>query len=105
MTSYADYKKAVLDSLWTWANRTHPGALDRGKRQGRPPVLAKGFESKNVLVPPDESRAAEIRAAIPRKQQHRWFRSLKSSQALAQSVSCLLLRVHRLGGMFSLCLA
>ena len=86
MMSYADYEKAVLRALWTWANRHHRGELDGGKRQGRPPVLADKFALKGVLVPPDGSKANDIRAAIPQNQRHHWFGSLKSSQALTQSV-------------------
>ena len=81
MTSYADYEKTMLRSLWTWADRHHRGELDGGKRQGRPPVLASKFALKSVLVPPNGTTANDIRTAIPGKQ-HRWFRSLKSSQAL-----------------------
>lgn len=88
MTSYCeyhDYEKALLGVLWAWADRIHPQELDGGKRCGRPPVLAKEFKSRNILIPPDKSRAARIRAAIPRAR-HRHFGSFKSSQALTQSV-------------------
>ena len=40
----------------------------------------------NVLVPPNGTHADEIRAAIKPSQRHRYFGSLRSSQALAQSV-------------------
>ena len=96
MTSYGDYETAVLQTLWTWADRHHGGELDGGKRQGRPPVLERGVASKSVLVPPDRSKADEICAAIPPNQRHRWFRSLKSSQALAQSVFGALCAFDRL---------
>ena len=96
MTSYSDYEKMVLRTLWTWADQHHEGELDSGKRQGRPPVLAGGTASKNVLVPSDGSKVDEIRAAIPRNQRHWWFRSLKSSQALTQSVFGALRAFNRL---------
>ena len=86
MTTYADYEKTMLRSLWIWADRHHRGELDGGKRQGRPPVLASRFALRGVLVPPDGTTANDIRTAIPKNQQHRWFRSMKSSQALTQSV-------------------
>lgn len=79
MARDADYEKTVRDTLWAWADRIHPDQLDGDTRQGRPPVLAKEFESRNVLVPPDGSRAEEIRAAIPQKQRHSKFGSLRSS--------------------------
>ena len=86
MASYVDYEKAVHQALWSWADQYHADELDDGKRQGRPPVLVRESASKNILVPSDRSKANDIRAAVPRNRRHRWFRSLKSSQALVQSV-------------------
>ena len=76
----------VVRDLWIWAERHHRDELDGGKRQRRPPVLSKSHASKGVLVPPDDSMAQRIQAAISKHQRHRWFRSLKSSQAFGQSV-------------------
>lgn len=39
-----------------------------------------------MLVPSDPTRARSIVSALPKSERHRWFRSLKSSQTLAQSV-------------------
>ena len=86
VANYFDYEKDIRRTLWTWADRHHWGELDGGKREGRPPVLAGASVSKNILLPTDESKASKIRAAISEHQRHRWFGSLKSSQALAQSV-------------------
>lgn len=77
---------SVLRNLWEWADEHHQGELDSGKRQVRPPVLQKTFASKGILVPSDFSKAQIIRTTIPVQKRHRWFRSLKSSQALSQSV-------------------
>ena len=85
MTTYAAYEKTMFRSLWTWADRHHRGELDGGKRQGWPPVLAGRFALRGVLVPPSGTTANDIRTAVPKNQQHRWFRSIKSSQALTQS--------------------
>ena len=85
--TYDDYEEYLRQTLWAWADQHHQGELDGGKWEGRPPVLARKFREKNVLVPSNnESKACDIRNAIPRNQRHRWFGSLKSSQALAQSV-------------------
>ena len=85
MTSYTTYEEGVCQTLWTWACYHHQGQLD--EKHDHVPVLASKFREKNVLVPPNnESKACDIRNAIPRNQRHRWFGSLKSSQALAQSV-------------------
>ena len=83
---YSDYMDSVLRDLWAWADEHHRVELDGGKRRGRPPVLNKEFASMGILVPPNGSMAQAIRAAIPKRQRHRWFRSLKSSQALSQSI-------------------
>lgn len=83
MSSYMD---AVFGSLWNWADLHHVDQLDGGRRQGRPPVLNPKFSEKNVLVPPTETHADQIRAAIRTSQRHKHFASLRSSQALAQSV-------------------
>ena len=85
MTRYANYESALLQTMWTWADQHHQGEFDGIERQGRPPVLADRFASKNILVPRNSRKAHEIRAAIPERERHRWFTSLKSSQALAQS--------------------
>ena len=82
----AGYEDALLGHLWGWADRYHLHELDGGSRVGRPPVLRAEFASKAVLVPPDPARASGVVSAIPSKARHRWFRSFKSSQALAQSV-------------------
>jgi len=39
-----------------------------------------------VIVPDDSAQAAAVLKLLPPSQQHRWFRSMKSSQALALSV-------------------
>lgn len=80
------YEDALHRALWLWADKHHRDELDGGSRLKRPPVLAKEAASRNVLVPSQRSKADGIRAAIREGQRHRWFRSLKSSQALTQSV-------------------
>ena len=83
---YAAFKEAMRDRLWDWADRHHSNQLDGGPRKGRPPVLHADFASQAVLVPSDPTRARGIASALPKKTRHRWFRSLRSSQALTQSV-------------------
>ena len=86
MNTDIKYEDVIHRALWLWADRHHCDELDEGPRLKRPPVLAKRAASKNVLVPSQQRRAVDIRAAIPEGQRHKWFRSLKSSQALTQSV-------------------
>ncbi len=92
----ATYLKAVTQSLWTYADQHHKGKLDGKMRQGRPPFLSTQYASRNVLVPSDETKADDIRAAIPCSQRHQKFCSLKSSQALSQSVFGALCAFSRL---------
>lgn len=86
----------LLASLWAYADKRVASDLDVGRREGRPPVLAKGKDVLNVIVPEDQAEAAEVRGLIPAKARHRLYRSLRSSQALAQSVFGLLLLRQRL---------
>ncbi len=53
-----------------------------------PTVFRPEHKLRNVLIPPDASdqQREEIRSAIPEAEQHRWFASMASSQALCQSV-------------------
>lgn len=80
------YLETVNRTLWAWADRHHRGQLDGGQRQGRPPVLKPDLAPRNVLVPRGSTWAGKIRAAIHPRQRHRHFASLRSSQALEQSV-------------------
>jgi hypothetical protein len=80
------YLAAVHGIAWAWADQKHVGQLDGGRRDGRWPVLKQEFAEMNVLVPQDGNRAAECRALIAPAKRHRHFGSLRSSQALAQSV-------------------
>ena len=86
MVDYTGYEKALLGQLWNWADRYHSSELDGGSRMGRPPVLQPEFASKPVLVPSDPTRASGVASVVPEEERNRWFRSFKSSQALAQSV-------------------
>ena len=81
-----EHVETVTRTLWTYADRRHEGELDGGKREGRPPVFARSLASNNVLVPADRRKADDICAAIPTGKRHRWFPSMRSFQALAQSV-------------------
>lgn len=51
-----------------------------------PPVFTREASHRNVIVPEDPMLAAEVLKLVPREKRHKWFRSMKSSQALALSV-------------------
>lgn len=83
--------------LWQWADRYHADELDGGGRANRSPVLRPSFADRNVLTPPEPpSIVSAIRQVIAPEQRHRHFASLRSSQALAQSVFGALRTLHRL---------
>jgi hypothetical protein len=56
--------------------------------EGRPPVFLKHEDWRNVIFDPQASQIDRDRllALIPKPARHQWFRSMNSSQALAQSV-------------------
>ena len=57
------------------------------KKPRNPPVFTKDAAHQNLLLPPDNpALSARIRDLVPPNQRHKWYRSMKSSQALAQSV-------------------
>ena len=86
VVDYTGYERALRERLWEWADRYHRDVLDGGSRDRRAPVLNSDAVNRAVLVPSDAAIARDIMAALPKRERHRWFRSLKSSQALAQSV-------------------
>lgn len=64
-----------------------------------PVVFRREFSSENILVPPflDNTIRQTIIDKIPVSQRHRWFGSLQSSQALAQSIFGTIAASGRLG--------
>jgi hypothetical protein len=54
----------------------------------RPPVFQPSHARENLLYKPcaTEKECKKLEALLPASKRHRWFRSMKSSQALAQSV-------------------
>lgn len=86
MNEKQQYEDLVLRALWDWAEQHCAGMLDGGGKERRPPVLQRVFAHRNVLLPPHADPILAVIEAIAPKQRHRWFHSLRSSQALAQSV-------------------
>jgi len=89
---YAAYESRVIDGLWRYAKTSLINGrdlLDSSERRGvRPPVLRKHAVEHNLLYPPDanDELRKRILDTLPAKSRHRYFESLRSSQALAQSV-------------------
>ena len=87
-----DFKTEILTSEWGY-QQTHfrdwQRCLERPLApDGRPPVFLPGQAWRNVIANPRaEPREIErLIAFIPQGDRHKWFRSMNSSQALAQSV-------------------
>ena len=86
------YPGSLIRQFWDYVD-TLPGELadelesTRGDGK-RPPVFRKSAVTRNILMPPDATPElrATIEATLPRNERHRYFGSLRSSQALAQSV-------------------
>jgi hypothetical protein len=84
------YRKALHAQLWRFVRNngleprldsTHGGVTG-------PPVLSSEAADANILLAggEDEATRRRVLAQIAVKDRHRWFRSMASSQALAQSV-------------------
>lgn len=86
------YKKHLREQFWAYAkNHALVGAnvLDRDKPSlTRPPVFKKHEAWRNIILPTsvDCSTKRNVMSTLPEAKRHRWFGSMNSSQALAQSV-------------------
>jgi hypothetical protein len=89
-STQAQYDLSLLHGFWIYAERCNlVGDLDRSGPSGsRPPVFQSGNAHLNLLQNPTASPAQrlEVIRQIPRGNRHRWFGSMRSSQALAQTV-------------------
>lgn len=94
------FKSELVANFWRYTDSRELGSyLDGSANQSRPPVFAEGNEARNVIYPAncnDEFRAM-LSNVIPARRRQRWFRSMNSSQALAQSVFGNLFAHDRLG--------
>ena len=90
LSSETNYVGSLVHRFWDYATADLADSLLE-TAQGdvrRPPVFRKEEETHNILFPPsaDPGLRAAVEATVPRAERHRWFRSMKSSQAVAQSV-------------------
>ena len=78
---YWEYQKARFSNEQTFFER--PYALD-----GRPPVFVRREAWRNVIINPAASpqEIDRLLNLVPKGEKHKWFGSMNSSQALAQSV-------------------
>ncbi len=84
------YKNELVAGFWRYvASRdVLVRALDQTEVGTRPPVFTPKNANLNVIRALDDhpDRHARLLATLPPRSRHRWFRSMTSSQALAQSV-------------------
>lgn len=86
------YNRELIDRFWKYREIRFPNLgkyFDRTERtKQRPPVFLKNAAKFNVLMEPGIAidKQKKLLKEIPVNQRHRWFCSMKSSQALAISV-------------------
>lgn len=84
------YTDILTQHLWSYraAAFSNQDELFDERRSRLPnlPVFTEEAYHRNVIVPDDPALAAEVLKLVPREKRNKWFRSMKSSQALALSV-------------------
>ncbi len=101
------YVDRLVAGLWTYKDLMFPiqdELFDEARPRAhgsRPPVFTKPHAWRNVLLDPclTEKQRDEVVGAIRPWKRHRWFRSMKSSQALTQCVFGSLRAVSRLDAL------
>jgi len=88
----SDYRKELVSGFWNYQKQAFPDwekYLERPFRDdGRPPVFKRELADNNVIMSKDMSdiERKQLLGLVPDYKRHKWFRSMSSSQALAQSV-------------------
>lgn len=88
----AEYKADLNQRYWKYQKSFQSSLFERPYADdGRPPVFIREEDWRNVIVNPNVNEASEqekrnLLNLIPRGEWHKWFGSMNSSQALAQSV-------------------
>jgi hypothetical protein len=103
----AAYRDELSRTFWAYRRKfaSADDVFDLRYVDGKaPPVFKPTYADHNVLVPPGATPelASAIRNAIRRSHRHRWFASMRSSQALAQSVFAGLDSIDRLNALAGL---
>ena len=88
----ANYKADLYRGYWEY-QKSHFSEgqkfFDRSYDQGgRPPVFITSESWQNIIINPSASQQEidKLLALVPEGEKHKWFRSMSSSQALAQSI-------------------
>ncbi len=87
-----DYKSELNQRYWEY-QKSYFSNLEKFfdcpyANNGRPPVFIRSEAWRNVIINPDANcdEKNELLCLIPKGERHKWFGSMNSSQALAQSV-------------------
>jgi hypothetical protein len=83
-----NYKADLNRRYWEYQKSRFP-VLERPFAQDeRPPVFITRESWRNIIINPDASEVEvdKLLALVPEGEKHKWYRSMNSSQALAQSV-------------------
>lgn len=84
-----DYKADLSQRQWEYQKSPQFSLFERPYAQdGRPPVFVRNESWRNVIINPTASQQEidRLLALVPEGEKHKWFGSMNSSQALAQSV-------------------
>ena len=87
-----DYKADLNQRFWEYQKSQFPSWQDFFERpyaqDERPPVYLASESWRNVVINPTASQEEidRLLVLVPEGEKHRWFRSMNSSQALAQSI-------------------
>jgi hypothetical protein len=81
------YLGSLLAAMRTYAASSFEASMFDGRSEvTRPPVFRSEHAHRNVIAAPDDAMTAKIVSALPVAGRHRHFASMRSSQALTQSV-------------------
>ena len=92
MSTYSGYRKNMIHRFWIYQNETFSDREEYFEKpfnpDGRPPVFQKKVADCNVIINPNgySQKRKLLLNEIPPKERLRWFRSMSSSQAVAQSI-------------------
>lgn len=92
LSKTAEYKISLIKRYWDYQKKFFPDIDSHFDRSfatiERPPVFLKHKEWENVIAKPESSQevTSKLLALVPVGEKHKWYRSMNSSQALAQSV-------------------
>lgn len=92
MSKMISYKEELVSRYWAYQRLFFPQIENYFERSfapnGRPPVFLVHQAWHNVITKPDATseELSQLLNLLPSWERHKWFRSMNSSQAIAQSV-------------------